>query len=316
MSVINLYNQLTNARPGGTWTRVSTGGPAAPALYNGVVDFYNYLPSDYVYRYSVTYNNVTDTSEVTVSWQGVAPDRVNDICDTAKYISGVEDPGITATISDSNLADCPNLKAPTIPNPIDYPTVWNQGTYTGDLWYYMKPGQRDLIYTVNIVVDSINYTNGAAGFAIEVYTSNTFDCDPKTLIGRQVANKNSDELKYSFLIAPGTSPYVFFRVVSITAGEYDITVTTSGEVITTSNSVTRYVKNVYDESGTGAILWNILTDGNIDTNINSKFEVYANGKRLEYPAEFTVTRYDTPTSHLITILSPIPMTYYTLISFV
>lgn len=314
MSVVNLYNQLTNARINGTWTRVSTSGPTAPVTYNGTVDFASFPAGNYVYQYTVTVGSVVDTSQVTVAWQGIAPNRVNDICDTAKFISGVEEPGTTATLSDANDADCPNRKAPNTPSPSDYPATWNQGTYTGDLWYYIRPGTRDLIYTVFLDVNSNNYAAGAAGFAVEVFTSTTFDCDPKTLIGSHVADKTSTQLKYSFLIAPGTDPYIFFRIVSITAGDYDISITTSGAT-TATNVSNRYVKNVYDEAGTGIITWSVSNDGPIDTNVFTKFEVYANGKRLEYPAEYTVQRFETDLTHKITILSPVPMMYYTLISY-
>jgi hypothetical protein len=83
-------------------------------------------------------------------------------------------------------------------------------------------------------------------------------------------------------------------------------------VITTP--VTRKIKSVYDSTGTGILVWD-LDNGDLPDNIAEYFEVYANGKRLDYPAEFTVQEFATATTSTVTILSPIPMTYYTMIKY-
>ena len=83
-------------------------------------------------------------------------------------------------------------------------------------------------------------------------------------------------------------------------------------VITTP--VTRKIKSVYDAAGTGILVWD-LDNGDLPNNIAEYFEVYANGKRLDYPAEFTVQEFSTPVTSTITILNPMPMAYYTLIKY-
>lgn len=314
-SIVNLYSQLQNARPYGTWSRISNTGPNAPIIYDGPVDFATYSAGTYVYRYTVQVNSVIDTADVSVTWQGVAPTRVNDICDNSKFIPEMSIPGNTVTIADNNVSLCPLYKAPTIPNPIDYPAIWNQGIYTGDLWYYFVPDSRDTIYTVSIKVDSDAYVNAASGFGIQVFTSSTNDCDVKVAIGAQAVAADATSIKFSTLIAPGYAPYIFFRVVSIEPGDFDITVNSTG-ALTGTTSASRVVKNVYDEDGDGIIIWNLQSDGNISNDIINKFEVYANGKRLEYPAEFTVARFDTEFTHRISIVNPLPMVYYTLISYI
>jgi len=83
-------------------------------------------------------------------------------------------------------------------------------------------------------------------------------------------------------------------------------------VITTP--VTRKIKSVYDAAGTGILVWD-LDNGDLPSNVAEYFEVYANGKRLDYPDEFTVQEFVTPTTSTITILSPFPMAYYTMIKY-
>lgn len=312
MSVVNLYSQLSNATPGGVWTLESNTGPLAPTTYNGTVNFLGFLAGDYIYKYTVTVGTLVDTSLVTITWNGSAPNRVNDTCDNALFISDLTVAGDIIT-SDNNTSECPYYKSPNKPDPLDYPTIWNQGEYTGDLWYYFKADMRNSLYNMTIQVDSENYLGIASGFGIQVYTSTTLNCSAKTLVGSKAVALNSTTLNYSVPIAPGTSPYIIFRVVSVVPGDFDITVAKPENIDGVIDNL-RLVKNYYDENGTGIIVWNIISDGAISSDILNGFEVYANGKRLEYPAEYTVTRYSTAYEHTIQILNPLPMTYYTLIA--
>ncbi len=83
-------------------------------------------------------------------------------------------------------------------------------------------------------------------------------------------------------------------------------------VITTP--VTRKIKSVYDAAGTGILVWD-LDNGDLPDNIAEYFEVYANGKRLDYPAEFTVQEFNTATTSTITVVYPVAGVYYTMIKY-
>lgn len=76
----------------------------------------------------------------------------------------------------------------------------------------------------------------------------------------------------------------------------------------------RKIQNVYDAQGTGQLIWS-LDSGALPADLANYFDVYQNGKRLEYPAEYTVTEFVTPTTSRINIINPIPMVYYTLIKY-
>jgi hypothetical protein len=77
----------------------------------------------------------------------------------------------------------------------------------------------------------------------------------------------------------------------------------------------RKVKNLYDATGTGQLIWD-LDNGDLPSDLNNYFDVFQNGKRLEYPAEYTVNEFITANTSRINIINPIPMTYYTLIKYV
>jgi hypothetical protein len=76
----------------------------------------------------------------------------------------------------------------------------------------------------------------------------------------------------------------------------------------------RVSTEVHDELGSGELIWDKL-DGRLPQDIENYFEVFAQGKRLAYPAEFTVDYYIGPGQSRINILNPIPDTYYTLIMY-
>lgn len=226
MSAIVLYNSLDNATASGTWTRVSASGPAAPITYNASIDFVSTAPGSYVYKYTVTSSGVTDESTVTVVWQGLAPNRVNDTCTTAFDIAGtnVSTKSFEITVEDDNLDDCPNTKVPSIPNPLDYPTEWNQGTYSGDLWYRFIVPSRSLPYTVTIELDSTGFNDDAAsGLAMQVYTNtgNT-TCASDVLFRSLASQAGGKKLLLAMDIAAGQSYTIRFRVATLVKGKYYI----------------------------------------------------------------------------------------------
>ena len=226
MSAIVLYNSLDNATASGTWTRVSASGPAAPATYNASIDFVSTAPGSYIYKYTVTSSGVTDESTVTVVWQGLAPNRVNDTCATAFDIVGtnVSDKSFEIIVEDDNLDDCPNAKVPSIPSPLDYPTEWNQGTYSGDLWYKCIVPSRPAPYLLTIDLDSTLFDNDAAtGLAMQVYTNLTNSACANDVVHSNLATQaGGKRLLAALNITAGLSYTIRFRVASLVKGKYRI----------------------------------------------------------------------------------------------
>lgn len=229
MSSVTLFNLLGNATTGGTWSRVSATGPAAPNTYNGSIDFATptlFASGSYVYRYTVTVNSVTATSDVTVIWQGVAPDRVNDTCATAFEIGGTANTtkGFEVIVEDDNLDNCPVVKAPNVPNPTDYPAAWNQGTYSGDLWYKFVFPNRSFPYIITIALDSTGFTEDAAeGFALQLKKNvSNSSCASDVEVTSVASNKDGKQLSVTFDVAASQSYTLRFRVASIKQGKFYI----------------------------------------------------------------------------------------------
>jgi hypothetical protein len=228
-TTITLYNQLTGADIGGTWSYVGTQTPYPPApnTYNGTVDFAGYTPGLYTYRYTKTTSGVTSTADVAITWRGSSPARINDTCSTAFEIPGTLVKPFTIVVQDDNRSICPDLKAPSIPSPTDYPTQWNQGTYSGDLWYKFALPVRNYNYTLEVSVSSANYSDAIAakGIGLQVYTNSTStNCANDVSIAAVTSAKNANSCTILIPIASGQSPLVRFRVASITTGNYNITI--------------------------------------------------------------------------------------------
>lgn len=230
-TTIVLYNQLTNADINGTWSFVGTqvSFPAAPLTYNGSVNFSTYSPGDYTYRYTKTTNGVTHTSDVTVTWRGSSPARQNDTCATAFIIPVIPDRLFNIILEDDNRDTCPDAKAPSIPSPSDYPVAWNQGTYTGDLWYRVQVPSKEYTYSFELEVSSISYSDESAalGLAVQVFKNTTGDnCANDTSVISVASTPNSKSCKIRVDVPANTSQLMRFRVASITAGYYQLIVKT------------------------------------------------------------------------------------------
>jgi hypothetical protein len=329
-TTIILYDQLTSADTGGTWSYVGTTTPFPPApnTYNGSIDFAGYSPGLYVYRYTKTTSGVTATADVAITWQGSSPARINDTCTTAFEIPGTLVKPFTIVVQDDNRSICPNLKAPSLPSPADYPAQWNQGTYSGDLWYKLYLPAKFYNYMLEITVDSSTYslTTAAQGVALQVYKNTlSANCVDDELFGSITASKTNKSCTLKVPICADLATLVRFRIASITPGNYNITtkvICDMATVISTeyfdcdvsSIPVYRKVQTVQDVNGTGILTWT-LDNGDLPDNIIGYFEVYANGKRLDYPDEFTVQEFVTPVTSRITILNPVAGTYYTMIKY-
>lgn len=226
-TTIVLYNQLTNADINGTWSFVGTqvSFPAAPLTYNGSVNFNTYSPGDYTYRYTKTTNGVTHTSDVTVTWRGSSPARQNDTCATAFNLQNATGKLFDIVVEDDNRDTCPDAKAPSIPSPSDYPSTWNQGTYTGDLWYECKMPLKEYTYTLEVDVSSVEYTDtiAALGLAVQIY-SNTIstNCSDNVSVVTGASLKSSKRCKLIYAIPANTSPLIKVRIASTTPGFYQV----------------------------------------------------------------------------------------------
>lgn len=76
----------------------------------------------------------------------------------------------------------------------------------------------------------------------------------------------------------------------------------------------RKIKTVYDSAGSGVLIWDI-DNGVLPSDMVNYFEVFQNGKRLDYLQEYTKQNFVTPTTSTITIVFPVPQAYYTLIKY-
>lgn len=323
-STIVLFDQLTGAETGGTWSRISASGPAAPALYDDSIDFAGEDVGYYTYRYTVTDSIVTDTADVVVYWQGDAPARVNGECADSTLITGTMYPPFVVSTTDNNSGSC-GPKGQQVPSISEdpVPTNWNQGTYTGDLWYsFILPAQAST-YTLIFELSGTPFgSSGIYGPAMAVYVSALDgECGDKVIAGSIAGNGGSQRVSITVVVPANTERYVRIRVASLddSTGSFNLSVTAIGSANGTVSgggaaSGTRIVQYVYDAGGTGILLWT-ENDGVLPDNLTSGFEVYSNGVRLESPGQYSVTPDSGPGQSTVTIMYPAPDQYYTLISY-
>jgi hypothetical protein len=236
-SIVVLYDFLGDADTTGTWSFVGTqtSYPPAPSVYDDPVDFSGYDPGIYVYRYTVTVSSVTHTALANVVWQGDTPARTNDVCADYFEIPGTTIPNTAfeVVVEDDNAYRCSVLTLPSIPDPGDYPANWNQGVYTGDLWYGFKLPPKGSVYNIGVLISSEDFTDdlAARGFAVQFYsnTESGFDCTDDVDIWRPAAIRTSRRLNTSLQVLSAQDVLVRFRVVSITPGKFTITLTTTCE---------------------------------------------------------------------------------------
>ena len=80
----------------------------------------------------------------------------------------------------------------------------------------------------------------------------------------------------------------------------------------TNVSGSRLVKNMQDVTGTGELIWD-LNSGVLPDYPANDLEVYANGVRKEYAAEFTILRNTAPGQSKVIITNPLAGVYYNII---
>lgn len=161
--MINLWSQLV-AQSGftpqatGTWTRVSTSGPQAPASYNADISFANVASGTYIYRYTVANGPCTSEADVTVVWT-LIPARANDECINALPLPlpFTYEGGFYQTDNLTFGGQCPNYAAATAS--ANAPAQWGAGTFV-DLWYSVALPPHDQDYQFSVTIDGQQYGQG------------------------------------------------------------------------------------------------------------------------------------------------------------
>lgn len=224
-STVVLYDLLTGAETGGTWTRISASGPTAPVLYNGSIDFAGVDADAYIYEYEVG----DSTAEVTINWGGDAPDRYNDECATSAGISAGNNPPFEYIYDDDSRAICGIQKISTM-SLAPAPSSWNQGSYSGDLWYVFLANGSVTNYMIQIEVSGEPFgSTGIYSPAIEIFTNLTTEGCVDIVTQANAASTIGQQTVVTFISIPGDEVVrvVKFRVSSVSGyeGEFRITIT-------------------------------------------------------------------------------------------
>lgn len=226
MTTVVLYDLLTGAQTTGTWTQVSipagATGPAAPALYDDSIDFTGEPSGDYVYSYEVTGAPI---AYVTVTWSDLTA-RFNDPCAGATFMAApISIPFLFEEEELSNAQDCDaGIAAPTDSGEAK-PAIWGAGPFTGDLWYRITAPSNSVQYVLTITVDGSPYGNTGVEYpALAIYYGATTDCTLKTLYIATSPSDLNQSVSTSVLIPATTIREIWIRVVSLTAGKFDLTI--------------------------------------------------------------------------------------------
>lgn len=220
-----LYNYLTGASPGGTWTYDSglTPSPPPPATYDDTVSFTGYAAGTYVYKYTVG----SVSSLVTVSWGGDGALRLNEFCGGAYSLGGFNTSPFSATaVQDDSRGPCDTGLASPIISSRSNPESWNQASveYSGDLWYKATVPSCTLGYTVTVTVSSVDYPSPAKGLAVEVYTACPGqNCGVSIASQATSSNLMQTTVQTAITIPAANLIEVYIRVVAQQAGQYNVT---------------------------------------------------------------------------------------------
>ena len=160
MATVTPYNDLTgNKTTGGTWTKISGSGPAAPGTYNGTLNFTGAADGESVYEYEVTSGGCTHTSQIIYSSITPKP-RTNDDCTGAM-------PLVESRITLYNDERCPGLVAPT-DSGVAAPSAW--GSTPADLWFKLFIPTSASTVSVEIVIDGSPYNDGVSQPMLAIYS--------------------------------------------------------------------------------------------------------------------------------------------------
>lgn len=236
MPSIVLYDELgyyddgtTSTLPAtsGTWTKISSGTPAAPGTYNGSV---NVTPtnSPHHYRYTVG----THTADVIIT-VGTYIARGNEDCDGAEAIYWTGQSVTTGVYGVDSRDRCPG--SPEVQKSgEDEPTGWTNlyPNTAGDLWwkYTQTSDTSDLI---EFEITGQGYGSDGAVPLVAIYTTAT-DCDDLSLVAVNAATQGSKVTKVSVLKPGETATETYYiRVANPLGkeGKYDVLITPSTPTI-------------------------------------------------------------------------------------
>lgn len=212
MSVINLYNQLECTSVGGTWTRISATGPAAPNTYNGTIDLTSYPTGLYQYRYTTLQSK---TVNVTIEWKVDGIDRTHNIYTGAVTIPITTISAISENYVDNNLDYCtsdynkPTLTSTTL---FDLPAYF-PNNISGDLWYQILLPVCKEAYEVNVSVQKQNTTPGV-GLVIHTYYPDINATGAK-LVKASAFSVSSTNASASFGVDSKARVIAFIRVFTL-----------------------------------------------------------------------------------------------------
>lgn len=170
MSTINLYEQLECTAANGTWAYTGTvsPAPAAPATYDGTVDFSGYATGLYEYTYTTTILN--KTVKVSIDWIADGEDRIHNVYTGAITIPLNTISNIQEFYADNNLDYCDsggfNKPTATSTTLFDLPTYF-PANISGDLWYQVEFPVCLEAYEVNL---GLARTDGLNNIGIVVHT--------------------------------------------------------------------------------------------------------------------------------------------------
>lgn len=224
-AVVTPLNYIPQPRTGGgTWTKLSVYGPAAPGTPTGTIDFSALTTGVATYRYTVTNAGCSDNTEVTFN---VNPHLtvVNDECATASTISfGGKD--LSSILGSQTIkATCPGPVAPTL-SVTALPSSWNAGTYASDVWYeFTAPAApvysvTPIVYenypiTISVEGSAYGQTAGIKAPAIAVYTGT---CGALVLDRAASVTANKQNVSVTVPFGTGTTSKTYFVRVSSTTG--------------------------------------------------------------------------------------------------
>lgn len=228
-SIVTPYNIIDTNSPstpttGGTWTRKSATGPAAPGVYNGTLDFSAFASSEavYCYEYSVTSGGTTDTASVNFI-MNPAEIVTNETCATATALNLALATGSTAVLNNVEMeANCPGSVGAT-DSGVANPASWSISASSVDMWYSVTIPASATEYTFGITVSSTNFTDADALKypKIALYS----DCTPAIISSTNATNERTATLFRSETTTPVSATTFYIRVGAESGeeGKFNIT---------------------------------------------------------------------------------------------
>lgn len=213
MATVTPYNDLTGAKTtGGTWTKISGPGPAAPGVYNGTLNFTGTSDGESIYEYEVTSSTCTHTSQIT--YNSITPSaRTNDACAGAFGVS-------TSSIALYNDERCPGMAAPTLSG-IAAASAWAGAE--PDIWFKYTVPTSSIDVDLEISIDGSIYSDSIFQPMLAVYSGT---CGGLVEEDSGVGSTNYVSCNVT-VTAVSTPEIIYIRVASAAAnaGQFDLNIT-------------------------------------------------------------------------------------------